>query len=198
MGVPKFQLRLPRLWGRITSCANLWLQWDLKQRCSPCRELSNGVSHSTCTHQGRVDSWLLVVRSQTANLTPGLSFCHNLCCRCPNGSCESIFNIYTLIAFNDTKNALVRGVWTPKIELWRFGSPSGLPSPHFPFRKSENHPPTLPKVGLWHIMDFWNDDIMFVTHRKWKMWTQKICHSNIKIKFKIGRHKMNNLIVKYI
>jgi hypothetical protein len=23
------------------------------------------------------------------------------------------------------------------------------------------------------IVDFWNDDIMFVTHRKWKMGTQK-------------------------
>jgi len=27
------------------------------------------------------------------------------------------------------------------------------------------------KNGL--IMDFWNDDIMFVTNRKWKMCTQK-------------------------
>ncbi len=22
------------------------------------------------------------------------------------------------------------------------------------------------------IVDFWNDDIMFVTNKKWKMWTQ--------------------------
>jgi hypothetical protein len=34
------------------------------------------------------------------------------------------------------------------------------------------------------IVNFWNDDTMFVTHEKWKMWTQKICHSNIKIKIK--------------
>jgi hypothetical protein len=32
------------------------------------------------------------------------------------------------------------------------------------------------------IVDFWNDDTMFVTQKKWKMWTQKICHSIIKIK----------------
>jgi hypothetical protein len=38
------------------------------------------------------------------------------------------------------------------------------------------------KNGL--IVAFWNDDIMFVTHRKWKMWIQKICHSNVKIKIK--------------
>jgi hypothetical protein len=33
------------------------------------------------------------------------------------------------------------------------------------------------------IVNFGNDDTLFITHRKWKMWTQKICHSNIKIKF---------------
>ncbi len=61
--------------------------------------LSNGMSHSTCTHCGWVDSWLLVVESQIASLTLGLSFCHNLCYICPNGSCKPIFDIYTLIAF---------------------------------------------------------------------------------------------------
>jgi hypothetical protein len=40
-----------------------------------------------------------VVGSQTANLTPGLSFDHNLCYRCPNGSCEPILDICTSIAF---------------------------------------------------------------------------------------------------
>jgi hypothetical protein len=24
------------------------------------------------------------------------------------------------------------------------------------------------------IVDFWNDDTMFVTHTKWKMWIQKL------------------------
>jgi hypothetical protein len=69
------------------------LGWGLKQTCSSRRELSNGVPHFTYTHRGWVDSWLLVVGSQTASLTPGLSFCHNLCCICPNGSCEPIFDI---------------------------------------------------------------------------------------------------------
>ncbi len=100
MGVLKFQqLGLPWLWGCITSYADLWSWWGLKQICIPHWEISNSVSHSTCTHQGRVNSQLLVVGSQTANLTPDLSFHHNLCCKCPNGSCEPIFDIYTSIAF---------------------------------------------------------------------------------------------------
>ncbi len=38
-------------------------------------------------------------RGQTTNLTPDLSFGHNLCFRCPNGWCEPILNIYISIAF---------------------------------------------------------------------------------------------------
>jgi hypothetical protein len=80
VGVLKFQQPgLPRLWGRITSCANLRLQWGLKQSCSPHQELCNGMSHATWTKGNRVDSWLLVTESQIINLTPDLSFGHNLC-----------------------------------------------------------------------------------------------------------------------
>ncbi len=94
--VPKSRQRgLPRLRGRITSCANLRSQCDLKQRCSPRREISNDMWHVACSQVNRVDFRLLVVGSQTANLTPGLSFAHNLCFRCPNGSCEAILDIYT-------------------------------------------------------------------------------------------------------
>jgi hypothetical protein len=31
-------------------------------------------------------------------------------------------------------------------------------------------------------MDFRNDNTTFVTYKKWKMWIQKICQSNVKIK----------------
>jgi hypothetical protein len=31
-------------------------------------------------------------------------------------------------------------------------------------------------------MNFWNDNIMFVTHKKWKVWIQQICQSSVKIK----------------
>jgi hypothetical protein len=40
-----------------------------------------------------VNSRLLVVGSQIANLIPGPSFAHNLGCRCPNGQHEAIFDI---------------------------------------------------------------------------------------------------------
>jgi hypothetical protein len=95
-GVPKLsRFGLPGLWAFITSCPNLRWRRDLKQTCSSPRELSNGVSHSTCTHRDQVDSRLLVVKSQIASLTPGLSFDHNLCCRYSNDSCEAILDIYT-------------------------------------------------------------------------------------------------------
>jgi len=83
----------------IILCSNLWLGQSLKKTCSSPQELSNGVLHSTCTHQSWVDSRLLMVGSQTASLTPDPSFCHNMCCRCSNGPCKPIFDIYTLIPF---------------------------------------------------------------------------------------------------
>jgi len=58
----------------ITFCSNFRLGRGLKKSCSSCQELSNGVSHATCTHRGRVDSRLLMVESQTTNLTPKLFF----------------------------------------------------------------------------------------------------------------------------
>jgi hypothetical protein len=57
------------------------------------------MSHATCTQGNQVDSRLLVVGSQIANLTVGLSFGHNLCFRCLNGWCEPILDIYFSIAF---------------------------------------------------------------------------------------------------
>jgi len=99
-GVPKLsRFELPRFCEFITLCSYLRLGWGLKQTCSPYWELSNNVLHSICTHRCQFDSQLLVVRSQIVNLTSDLSFCHNLCCRCPNGSCKAIFDIYTSIAF---------------------------------------------------------------------------------------------------
>ncbi len=90
---------LPPLCMIITFCSNLQLGWGLKHTCSSHRELSNSVLHFTYTHRGLINSRLLVVVSQIASLTPDLSFCHNLCCRCPNGSCEPIFDMHTLIVF---------------------------------------------------------------------------------------------------
>jgi hypothetical protein len=79
------KLGLLRLWGPITSCVDLWLRWDLKQSYSHHRYLFNGMSHASLTQVNRVDSWLLMVGGQIANLTSDLSFGHNLCFKCPNG-----------------------------------------------------------------------------------------------------------------
>jgi hypothetical protein len=99
-GVPKLsRLGFPGLWTTITSRLDLWSRRGLNQTCSPLRELSNVVLHSTCQRRILVNSWLLVVGSQTASLitglTPGPSFAHNLGCKCSNGSCKAILDIYT-------------------------------------------------------------------------------------------------------
>jgi hypothetical protein len=103
MGVPKLpKLRLLRLWAPITLRVNLWLRWGLKKSCSPRWELSNNMSHATFTQRNRVDSWLLGVGNQIANLTPD----HNLCFKYPNGSCEPILDIYVSIVFQCYKELL--------------------------------------------------------------------------------------------
>ncbi len=117
LGVPKFHHPgFLQLWGRITSCADLRLQrgqQGLKQRCSPRRELSNGMLHASWTQGNRVESRLLVVGSQIANLTPGLSFAYNLCFKCPNEQCEPILNNYTLISFQWYKELFKAGSFDP-------------------------------------------------------------------------------------
>jgi hypothetical protein len=126
--VPKLsRFRLSPLCRIITFCSDLWLGWGLLQTCSFRRELSKGVSHSTCTHRGRVDSRLLMV----GNLTPSFSFCHNLCYKCPNGSCEPIFDIYILIFFQWYKKHLNARCFDPYNQTLKFWESRGFPSPHF-------------------------------------------------------------------
>jgi hypothetical protein len=90
---------LSELWEVTTPGSDLGLERGLKQTCSFLQELSNGVSHSFYTPGGRFDSRLFVVGNQIANLSPGLSFDHNLCYKCLNGPYEAIFDIYTLRPF---------------------------------------------------------------------------------------------------
>jgi hypothetical protein len=123
-GTPKVESRncpgfgLPWLWDIIASRPDLQSGRGLNQTYSPLWELSNAMSHSSSAHWEQVDSWLLVVGSQTANLTLGPSFAHNLGCRCPNDQCEAISDIYTSRPFsNDTKNTPRRGVLPLAVEL---------------------------------------------------------------------------------
>jgi hypothetical protein len=57
-----------------------------------------------------------VVESQTASLTPGPSFAHNLGYRCPNDQCEAILSTLQDLS-NDTKNTSMRGVLGLAVEL---------------------------------------------------------------------------------
>ncbi len=80
LGVLKFpKLGLSRLWGPLTHYENFWLKWCLNNNYSPCRNFSNDMSLATCTQGNQSDFKLLMVGSQISNLTPNLSFGHNLC-----------------------------------------------------------------------------------------------------------------------
>jgi hypothetical protein len=112
MGVSKFlQLRFPQLWGPIILRADLWLGWGLKKRCSTHQGIFNGISHATYMWGNRGDFRLLVVGSQTANLTLDLYFSHNLCFRCPNGSSKPILNIYVPKYFQWYKEPQSNAFW---------------------------------------------------------------------------------------
>jgi hypothetical protein len=103
-GTPKLEFRncpeivpvgVLGLWELITPDFQVWSRRGLNQSCRPRQDLSNAMSHSQFGGRKEVDSRLLVVGSQTASLTPGPSFAHNLGCKCPNDQCEAIFDIYT-------------------------------------------------------------------------------------------------------
>jgi hypothetical protein len=149
-GVPKLsQFTLTGLWASITSCSDLRLGWGLRQSCSSLQNLSNAMLHSTCRRQDRVDSRLLVVGSQTASLTPGPSFAHNLSCRCPNDSCEAILDIYTSRPFQWHKKHLNTRCFDPCNRVPSFRKSRRTPTSHF--WECEFHPHTYPKVGLRHV-----------------------------------------------
>jgi hypothetical protein len=86
---------VPGLWELITPDCEIGSRRGLNRTCSPRRDLSNDVSHSWFGLREEVDSWLLMVGSQIASLTPGPSFAYNLRDRCPNAQCEGIFDIYS-------------------------------------------------------------------------------------------------------
>jgi hypothetical protein len=71
--------------------------------------------------------------SHIANLTLDPSFGHNLCVKCPNGSCKPILDIYVLRSFYWCKNCLNSMGFDPYscfMKNWEFiGSPSGVQFP---------------------------------------------------------------------
>ncbi len=87
--------------------------------------------HATCTQGNWGDYWLLVVKNQIGNLTPDLSFGHNLCFRCPNGPCEPILDIYIPRAFQWYNKNFNQWFWPRQLLSedsgihWDFNSQNG-------------------------------------------------------------------------
>ncbi|CAN5968364.1 unnamed protein product [Sphagnum jensenii] len=108
---------VPGLWELITPDCEIGSQRGLNQTYSPRGDLSNDLSHSQFGPREEVDSRLLVVGSQTASLTPGPSFAHNLGDKfqMPNARAFSISTLQDL--FNDIKNTPMRGVLGLAVEL---------------------------------------------------------------------------------
>jgi hypothetical protein len=129
-GVPKSrQLGLPRLWSPITLRENLGSKCGLKQSCSSCRELFNGMWHVVCSQINRVDSRLFLVGSQIGSLTLDPSFGHNLCFRCPNEQCEPILDIYVPRAFQWYKERHKPWSFDLSNRSLKFWKSTGTPSP---------------------------------------------------------------------
>jgi hypothetical protein len=129
--------RPPIILGPITLCVNLRLKWGLKQSC---RELSNGMLHTTCTQGNWGDFWLFVVRSQIANLIRDPFFGYYLCVKCPNGSCKPILNIYFPRAFQWYKkllNLMGFDLYNYSLKIWE--------STRTPIPKVGAH------LGVWNV-----------------------------------------------
>jgi hypothetical protein len=122
---------VPGLWELITPDCGVWSQRGLNQTCSPRWDLSKDVSHSPFGGREEVDSRLLVVGSQTASLTPGPSFAHNLGYRCPNGQCEAIFYIYASRPFQWHQEHLNARCFGPCCRALNIRESRRTPNPHF-------------------------------------------------------------------
>jgi hypothetical protein len=155
---------VPGLWDVISPRPNLGSGRGLNQSCSPQRELSNAMSHSRSARREHVDSRLLVVGSQIANLTPGPSFAHNLGCRCPNGQCEAIFDIYVSRPFQWHREHPKARCFAACCRALNIRESRRTPNP--PLSKCWASPPHLAKVGLRQKGFKWN---RMVFQRNW-MW----------------------------
>jgi hypothetical protein len=104
------------------------------------------MSHSRIGCREKVDSRLLIVGSQTASLTTGPSFAHNLGCRCPNDSCEGILDIYTSRTFHWYKEHSNEMRFDPCNRALSFQE--SLRTPFFPFSGVWASPSHLAQSGV--------------------------------------------------
>jgi hypothetical protein len=151
LGLPKWSPEivpagLSELWTAITPDYRVESRRGLNKSCNPRRDLSNAMSHSWIGHQEEVDSRLLVVGSQTASLTPGPSFAHNLSCKCPNCQCEAIFDIYVSRPFQRHQEHPNARCFSPCCRALNIRESRRTPTPNF--SKCWASPPHLAKVGV--------------------------------------------------
>jgi hypothetical protein len=149
---------VPGLWELITLDCDVWSRRGLNQTCSPRWDLFNDVSHSWFGDQEEVDSRLLVVRSQTASLTPGPSFAHNLGYICSNGQCEAIFYIYASRPFEWHQEHLNARCFGPFCRALNIRESLRTPNPHF--FQVLGFTPTLGQsgvatIGAYFVNGYW-------------------------------------------
>jgi len=165
-GTPKLESRnypetvpggVPELWELITPDCEVWSQRGLNKTCSPRCHRSNDISHSQFGGPQKVDSWLLVVGSQTTNLTPDPSFAHNLGDRCPNGQCEAIFDIYASRPFQWHQEHLNARCFGPCCWTLNIRESRRTPTPHF--FQVLGFTPTLgqSRVATVNLHNIWNN-----------------------------------------
>jgi hypothetical protein len=185
-GTPEIVLAgLSELWMVITPDCIVRSQRCLNQSCSPCRDLSNAMLHSRIECREGIDSRLLVVGSQIASLTPGPSFAHNLGCRCPNGQCEAIFNIYVSRSFQWPQENPNARCFAPFCRALNIRESRRTPTPNF--FKCWASPPHLAKVGLrqcrWRATHCWKalkesykfaSDLIPIGGLNKNLWTPKV------------------------
>jgi hypothetical protein len=184
-GLPKWSPEilsagLPELWTAITPDCRVGSRRGLNQSCSPRQDLFNAMSHTQIGLREEVDSRLLVVASQTASLTPGPSFAHNLGCRCLNFQCEGIFDIYVSRPFQWHQEHPNATCFSPFCRALNIRESRRTPTPNF--SKCWASPPHLAKVGLRHnicCMKCWGLRLECRNKRKlhiarcWVPWSKK-------------------------
>jgi len=157
MGVLKSrQLGLPQLWSPITLRPDLGSRCGLKQSCSSCQELFNGMSHVICRQVNRVDSRLFLVGSQTGSLIPDPSFGHNLCFRFSNEQWKLILDIYVPRAFQWYKERHKQLNFDPWNHSLKFRESTKTPYPKVGvalgvWRFTPSHFLTLPGPGVCDV-----------------------------------------------
>jgi len=120
---------IPATLEPIILWADFGSRCGLKQSCSSHQELSNDMSHALCNQVNRVESRLFLARSQTGNLTTGLSFGDNLYFKRLNEQCKTILDIYIWRAFQWYKECHKPLNFDPWNRSLKFRESTRTPSP---------------------------------------------------------------------